>query len=65
MTDLAERVTQLEKRMDKVEPLARGTGQEVAGWRGVLNGQTHVLNGMSDRLEQPSVSRSSEARSRS
>ena len=52
MTDLAERVTRLEQRMDDVEPLARGTGQEVGGWRAVLNGHTYVLDGMSDRLNQ-------------
>jgi F0F1-type ATP synthase epsilon subunit len=44
MTELAHRVTELERRMDNVEPLARATDQEVAGWRGVLKNHTEVLN---------------------
>jgi hypothetical protein len=50
MTDLAERVTKLERRMNDIEPLARGTGQEVAGWRGVLKNHTEVLNKFRDDL---------------
>jgi hypothetical protein len=48
MTDLAERVTRLEQRMDDVEPLAQATDQEVAGWRGVLSNHTKVLNTVRD-----------------
>lgn len=48
MTDLAERVTRLERRMNDVEPLARGTDQEVAGWRGVLSNHTKLLNTVRD-----------------
>ena len=52
MSELAERVTRLERRMDEVHDLASSTDREVAGWRGVLKNHTIVLNGMSERLDQ-------------
>ena len=53
MTDLADRVAKLEQRMDDVEPLARSTDQEVAGWRGVLKNHTELLNTVrDDQVEQ-------------
>ena len=52
MTDLADRVARLERRMNDVHDLARRTDQEAASWRGVLNNHTYVLNGMSDRLDR-------------
>jgi hypothetical protein len=51
LAELDVRVTQLEERMDGVEDLARGTGQEVADWRGTVNGHTKTLNAMSEKID--------------
>lgn len=48
---LEERVTRLEGRVDDVHDLARGTDQEVSGWRGVLNNHTQALNAMGEKID--------------
>jgi DNA repair ATPase RecN len=51
MTELVERVTHLEERMDDVEYLARKTSEEVAEWRGTLSRHTDVVNAASERID--------------
>lgn len=51
VAELDRRVTSLEGRMDDVEKLARGTGQEVADWRATLNNHTKLLNAMGEKID--------------